>query len=125
MKNSIVSGTLATIVGGVVVLIVQNYYFANEDKAGLQTAISIPSIEISLNGSNNDLLISNGGSRDATGSLGVLGSNVTREISIGQNQLVTLTILGSNNEVTIDKSIFPNVSVSEIGSNNSVFKTFK
>jgi len=123
MKKSIIGGTIATIAGGVVLMIIPHYFLG--DKINVQSPASplIPSVEISLNGSNNELNISNGESLGITSSLNILGSNLKREISIAQNQIVALKIIGSNNEVAIDKSIFPNISISEIGNNNSVSKS--
>lgn len=124
MKKSIIGGTIATIAGGLIVLSVQHYFFG--DKINVQSPVSplIQPVEISLNGSNNELNISNGGALGVTSSLNILGSNLTREVSIAQNQIVALKIIGSNNEIAIDRSIFQNVSISEIGSNNSVSKSF-
>lgn len=123
MKKSIIGGTIATIVGGLVVMMFQHYFFGNEAKVKSPASSPIPRVEISLNGSNNGLSISNGGSMGITSSLNILGSNLTKEVSVSQNQTVSLRIIGSNNDVSIDKSIFPNISVSEIGSNNNVSKS--
>ena len=123
MKKSIIGGTIATIFGGLVVMMVQHYFFGNEAKVQSAASSLMPPVEITLNGSSNGLSISNGGSVGISSSLNILGSNLTREVSVAQNQTVSLRIIGSNNDVSIDKSIFPNISVSEIGSNNNVYKS--
>lgn len=123
MKKSIIGGTIATIVGGVVVMVIQHYFFGNEAIVQSPAFSSIPAVEISLKGSNNDFSISNGGSVGISSSLNILGSNLTREVSVAQNQAVYLKIIGSNNDISIAKSIFPNIAVSETGSNNNVSKS--
>lgn len=124
MKKSIIAGTMATIVGGLVLMIIQNYLFVTKVDAQSVVLSSVPSfVAINLTGSNNDLNISNGGPIDTFASLNILGSNLSREISVGEGQAVTLRIIGSNNDIVIEKDIFSHVSVEETGSNNNVTKS--
>lgn len=115
---------MATIVGGLVLMIIQNYLFVTKVDAQSVVLSSVPSfVAINLTGSNNDLNISNGGPIDTFASLNILGSNLSREISVGEGQAVTLRIIGSNNDIVIEKDIFSHVSVEETGSNNNVTKS--
>lgn len=124
MKKSILAGIIATVVGGLVLIILQNYILGNEANAQPNVTPSLSeSVSIKLMGSNNDLIISNGGSMGASARIDVSGSNLSREISVGEYQAVNLKIVGSNNDIEIARSVFSRVSVDEMGSNNSVEKT--
>ena len=122
MKKSIIAGTIATIVGGLVLMIVQNYFSNGKLAAKPIVSSLLHPVEINLTGSNNDINLSSGAS-SISDTLNILGSNLSREISIGKNQTVILRITGSNNDIVVDKSISSNVSVSETGSNNSVIQS--
>lgn len=124
MKESILAGTIATVVGGLVLIVFQNYIWGN--KANAKHYVTSPlseSVFIRVTGSNNDLDISSGGSIGSSTRINVSGSNLSREISVGEHQTVNLKIVGSNNDIEIDKGVFSRVSVDEMGSNNRVTKT--
>lgn len=124
MKKSILAGTVATVVGGLVLMVLQNYIWGNKANAQPYVTSSLSeSVSIRLMGSNNDLVISNGGSIGASARVDVSGSNLSRELSVGEHQTVDLKIVGSNNDIKIAGSVFSRVSVDEVGSNNSVTKT--
>ncbi len=123
MKKSIIAGTIATILGGLVLMIVQsNLTDKKIENLSMFSSVLYP-VEINLTGSNNDINLSNGGLSGISQNINILGSNSSREVFIGENQTVALRIFGSNNTVNIDRSVFTNVSISEVGSNNSIVKS--
>lgn len=127
MRKTIISGVIATVLGGVVLIGIERFV-SNDDTTPLVEGtrdINIENaqysvIEVELSGSNNDLIISKSESSLPAQSVSIVGSNIDREISIPTGQQTSLTVAGSNNKIRIHSSIFDQISVSELGANNKI-----
>jgi len=124
MKKAIISGIVATVAGGLI-LSVLGHIFSNETPTiPVQQYAAHPPVSLDLTGSNNNLYISAGNNGAILSAMSIKGSNLEREICLPKGQLLRLNVLGSNNKIKISKLVFSQVTVTEIGSNNSISKAF-
>ncbi len=124
MKKAIISGIVATVAGGLI-LSVLGHIFSNEAPAiQVQQYAAHPPVSLDLTGSNNTLYISASNDDASLSAMNIRGSNLEREICLPKGQPLRLNVLGANNRIKIDTSVFSQVTITEIGANNSVSKVF-
>lgn len=123
MKKAIISGVVATIVGGGTLLGIERIFVSDDEYPQLQQSESHVPANINLVGSNNDLSVTSSEQGLAVLNANIIGSNIEREILLPKGQRLNIKINGSNNKLSIHKSIFSQVVISELGSNNKVSKS--
>jgi hypothetical protein len=116
-------GTLSTVIAGVIVAVVDNN-LATKDIDQVNQSIRFPPVAIRLIGSNSELLIVGTEENFPLSNLSVTGSNLYRELTLPVGQALSLKLIGSNNSVAIDKSVFHQIQVENVGPNNDVFRGF-
>lgn len=122
MKKAIISGIVATVIGGGILLGIERLLSSDSQVPSTQQEAAYLPTSLDLIGSNNLLRITSGGASTALSYMSMVGSNVTREVSLPKGQQLKINIVGSNNEIKINESVFPQVTVTENGSNNSISK---
>lgn len=99
MKKSILSGIIATVVGGLMLMAIKGGFINDDNEMHISSNVIHNSALLNVSGSNNELYISENEGGVTLDDTKILGSNVIREISLPKGQRLKVKILGSNNNI--------------------------